>query len=266
VYGDVEAPGAMQAGSGCVYPRTTQTLMSQLEAKHLSARAYTQGLDQAGRGACAHPVIGAADPSAAPSPASGAYVTFRNPFVYFRSVTNVSSCQSEDVGLKALSRDLSSPARTPSFSYIAPDRCHDGNPQPCAPGAPAGLPAADGFLRQVVPKILASKGYKEGGLLVITVDEAPSSGELADSSSCCGQPHFPVPSTPAGGGAAAGGGQVGAVLLSRFAKAGSTSQEPYNHFSLLRTIEDLFGLPHLGYAGAAKVSALEPSLLSATGG
>jgi phosphatidylinositol-3-phosphatase len=263
-YGDVEAPGAMQAGSGCVYPRSTETLMGQLAAKHLSARAYVQGLDEAGRGACAHPVVGAADPTATQPPAPGAYATFRNPFVYFRSITDVSSCQTEDIGLDRLAPDLSSPARTPSFSYIAPDRCHDGNPQPCAPGALAGLPAADGFLRKVVPEILASKGYREGGLLVITVDEAPSSGELADSSSCCRQPRFPV-ATPAGAGAAPGGGQVGALLLSRFAKAGSTSQEPYNHFSLLRTIEDLFGLRHLGYAGAAKVNALEPSLLSAKG-
>jgi phosphatidylinositol-3-phosphatase len=48
-------------------------------------------------------------------------------------------------------------------------------------------------------------------------------------------------------------------------KAGATSQEPYNHFSLLRTFEDLFGLSHLGYAGAGKVTALQPSLFGAKG-
>lgn len=30
---------------------------------------------------------------------------------------------------------------------------------------------------------------------------------------------------------------------------------PYNHYSLLRTIEDLFGLPHLGYAGQPGLKA-----------
>jgi phosphatidylinositol-3-phosphatase len=264
-YADVEIPGAMQAGSGCVYPRTTQTLMSQLGARHLSWRAYVQGLDEAGRGACIHPALGAADPTATQLPPAGAYATFRNPFVYFRSVTDATTCQSEDVGLDKLAGDLAQPARAPSFSYIVPDRCHDGSPAPCAPAAPAGLPAADGFLRQVVPEVLASKAYEHGGLLVITVDQAPSSGEVADSSSCCGQPRFPNLSTPAGA-AGGGGGQVGALLLSPFVKAGSTSQEPYNHFSLLRTIEDLFGLQHLGYAGAAHVSALEPSVFSAKGG
>jgi hypothetical protein len=30
---------------------------------------------------------------------------------------------------------------------------------------------------------------------------------------------------------------------------GTVSNVPYNHYSLLRSIEDWFGLPHLGYAG-----------------
>jgi phosphatidylinositol-3-phosphatase len=263
-YADVEAPGAMQAGSGCVYPRATQTLMGQLQTLHLSSRAYVQGLDEGRRAPCAHPTIGEADPSAAPT--GGAYATFRNPFVYFRSVTDVKSCRSEDVGLDKLTGDLSAAARTPSLSYIVPDRCHDGNPVPCAPAAAAGPAAADGFLRRVVPGILASKAYKQRGLLVITVDEAPSSGELADSSSCCGQPRFPLAATASGAGAPAGGGQVGALLLSPFVKPGSVSQEPYNHFSLLRTFEDLFGVSHLGYAGGAHVRPLEPSLFSAKRG
>ena len=46
-----------------------------------------------------------------------------------------------------------------------------------------------------------------------------------------------------------GGDRIGALLLSRFVKAGSASNVPYNHYSLLRTLEDMFGLPqHLGYA------------------
>ena len=101
---------------------------------------------------------------------------------------------------------------------------------------------------------------------MITVDEAPSSGEFADSSSCCGQPLFPnVPSrSPAG--APRGGGAVGALLLSPFVKAGTTNEEPFNHFSLLRTIEDLFGLKHLGYAGLSAVKSFEPSMFTAAQG
>jgi phosphatidylinositol-3-phosphatase len=256
------------SGQGCVYPSSTRTLMSELAAKHLSWRAYVEGLDEgaASAGACAHPSLGSLDStSLAPTP-QGPYATFRNPFVYFHSVIDSRSCAREDVGLAGLGRDLAKAKRTPAFAYIAPDRCHDGSPTACTSGAPAGLAPADGFLRRVVPLILRSKAYEQSGLLVITVDEAPSSGELADSSSCCGQPRFPnLPATSAGPAAlpARGGGQVGALLLSPFIKAGTKSQEPYNHFSLLRSIEDLFSLEHLGYAAAAGVSSFEPSIFSA---
>ncbi len=56
---------------------------------------------------------------------------------------------------------------------------------------------------------------------------------------------------------------MGALLLSPFVKGGTTSQEPYNHFSLLRTIEDLFGLKHLGYAGLPAVKSFEPAMFTA---
>jgi hypothetical protein len=259
-------------GQGCVYPSSTQTLVGQLAAKHLQWRSYVEGIDEGAPGTgggCAHPVLGAADPTAAqPSqpPPAQPYATFRDPFAYFHSVIDSPACATDVVGLNALGADLAKGTRAPSLSYIVPDRCHDANPTPCAPAAPAGPAAADGFLKLLVGKILSSSAYKDGGLIVITADEAPSGGEFADSSSCCGQPQFPNLPTPAGataGLAASGGGQVGALLLSPFVKGGTTSQEPYNHFSLLRTIEDLFGLKHLGYAGLAHVSSFEPSLFSA---
>jgi hypothetical protein len=254
-------------GQGCVYPPSTGTLPAQLAAKHLQWRAYVQGIGEGAVAACAHPALGQVDPTAAQAPAGQGYATFRNPLVYFHSVIDSRACQLDDVGLGRLGGDLSSAKRTPSFSYIVPDRCHDGDSVPCAPGAPAGMAPADAFLGQVVPKILASKAYKDGGLLLITVDQAPASGEFADSSSCCGQPQFPNLTAGAPAGAThRGGGQVGALLLSPFVKPASTSQEPFNHFSLLRTIEDLYGLAHLGYAGLPSVSSMPASLFSARKG
>jgi hypothetical protein len=256
-------------GHGCVYPSATQTLAGQLAGKHLTWRSYQEGMDEPGAGsggasgACAHPALGAPDPTSASTPPAGqAYATWRNPFVYFHSVIDSSACASGDVGLDKLKSDLASTKSTPSFAYIVPDRCHDGDPTPCAPGAPAGMSAADGWLQKVVPEITDSKAYKENGLLVLTVDEAPSSGEFEDSSSCCGQPAFPNMPAPAGGIGPPGGGQVGALLLSPFIKGGATVQDTYNHFSLLRTVEDLYGLGHLGYAGGKEVSSFAPALFT----
>jgi hypothetical protein len=254
-------------GNGCVYPQATKTLPGQLTEKHLTWRAYVQGMDESGTpiGACGHPVLGQADPTAGQSPGSGTYSTFRNPFVYFQSIVSSSSCASNDVGMSSLKADLASAGKTPNVSYIVPDRCHDGNPTPCSAGAAAGLKPAEGVLKTIVPEITSSKAFKADGLLIITVDQAPSTGELADSSSCCGQPKFPnVPSkstllTPRGGGS------VGALLISPYVKGATTSQEPFNHFSLLRTMEDMFGLSHIGYGALPAVKPLEPALFVAKG-
>lgn len=266
------APGGSGAdgqvlGNGCVYPSSTQTIASQLEAKHLSWRAYIEGIEEAptSPAACSHPASGAADPSSGLAPGEGSYATYLDPFVYFQAIAGSSHCASDVVGLSKLKTDLATPSSTPSFAYIAPDRCDDGNSQPCKSGASAGPAAADGFIERVVPEILASKAYKQNGLLVITGDEAPSSGEFADSSSCCGQPSFPNVPADAGPRGPKGGGAVGALLLSPFVKAKSTAQEPFNHFALLRTFEDLFGLSHLGYAGASGVKSLPPALFVAKG-
>jgi hypothetical protein len=56
---------------------------------------------------------------------------------------------------------------------------------------------------------------------------------------------------------------VGALLLSPYVKAGTSSEEPFNDFSLLSTVEDLFGLTHIGYASLPNVSAFEAALFTA---
>jgi len=180
-------------------------------------------------------------------------------------VTGASTCAADVVGMSALKGDLAASKRTPSFSYIVPDRCHDGNPTPCSHGAPAGMAAANSFLSRVVPEITSSPAYRQAGLLVITSDEAPSGGEYGDSSSCCGQPSFPNLAESAPSGVKPrGGGAVGALLLSPYVTGGTTSQESSNHFALLRTIEDMFSLGHIGYAALPAVKSLEPALFNSS--
>ena len=59
----------------------------------------------------------------------------------------------------------------------------------------------------------------------------------------------PGQTTPTGGG-----GQVGLLLLSQYVKAGTLDvTDFFNHFSLLASIENLFGLKRLGYASGAAV-------------
>ena len=62
----------------------------------------------------------------------------------------------------------------------------------------------------------------------------------------------------------AGGGKVGLLLISSFVKAGTVNRvNAYNHFSLLRSIEDLFGLDHLGYAADPALPAFDKAVYNA---
>jgi phosphatidylinositol-3-phosphatase len=54
--------------------------------------------------------------------------------------------------------------------------------------------------------------------------------------------------------------------VSRFVSPGATDSAPYDPYSLLRTIEDLFGLDHLGLADEPEVKSLAPGLLGETRG
>lgn len=256
-------PEGQILGKGCVYPTSTQTLMGQLTIKHLTWKAYIEGNGEGALSTCSHPATGATDPSATET-ATQSYQTWRNPLVYFHSILGSPACAADDLGMSALKGDLANQQRTANFSYIVPGPCQDGNPVACSPGKPAGMTAADGFLQKIVPEILASKAYKQNGLLAITVDQAPSSGEYADSSSCCAQPKFPNLPAPTGVAklSGSGGGQVGLLLLSPFAKGGGLVQDTYNHFSLLATIERIFGLSRLGYASLTEVKPITPSLYS----
>src|SRR5439155_26422371 len=109
----------------------------------------------------------------------------------------------------------------------------------------------DGFLKKWIPRIVVSPAYRDGGLVIITFDESAT----GDASSCCGESLGP--NTPNNGGPTpgSGGGRVGAVMLSPFIKPGTATKQEYNHYSLLRSVEDMFGLTHLGYAG---VDGLRP--------
>jgi hypothetical protein len=56
------------------------------------------------------------------------------------------------------------------------------------------------------------------------------------------------------------GGRIGAVLLSPLIRPGTVSTVDYNHYSLLRTVKDIFGLPHLGDAAMPQVRSFGPDV------
>lgn len=298
-------------GNGCVYPSTVESLPTQLAAKELTWRSYVEDIEKgAATGqptTCRKPTLGG--PDASPAPVLGdQYVTWRNPVVYFSEIAEGTECGKLDVGFEALTRDLKSAKKTPALSLIFPDACHSGGELECEPGAPKGAKGVASLLETLVPAIMASPAYAEGGLIMITSAQAPQVGEHLDPSGCCLAPTYPnlapvtaaarATGTTAGTSTTAasgtttstssteattaeeeateattttyteesvlesgGGGKVGLLLISPYVEPGKVEETAYaNHFTLLKTLETMFGVEPLGYAAEEEVPTLSPEL------
>jgi hypothetical protein len=218
---------------------------------------------------CGHPEVGAASDPTTTAVAADGYTTRHNPFMYFHSIIdNTAECNQNVVpmgdtsgnmpvgtpaGVTGLVTDLASVVTTPNFSFITPNLCDDGHDYPCTNTTGAGqgggsaVSDVNKWLETWVPIITASPAFKQDGLLEITFDEAEE--PTLDTTACCGETPGPAADGGGNGVSGPGGGVVGAVLLSPFITPGTVvSKTSYNHYSSLASIEDLFGLPHLGEA------------------
>jgi phosphatidylinositol-3-phosphatase len=255
---------------------------------------------------CAHPLIGGVDVTNVQT-VGDQYAHRHNPFIYFHSVIDdFARCAEHVVPLGTLTVGINGAAdsfeghfaddfgkqqTTPAFSFITPNVCNDGHDATCVglnvEGTHAGgLVAADLWLKHWMPMILASPAYRSGKLLVVlTFDEA----DIDDARACCNErpgPNitnpgfspvvalFGLQKTPAPGTFPyPGGGQTGAVLFNakHIVPGSVNSIGAYNHYSALRSYEDLLGivtggddgLGHLGFATAAGLTPFGPDVFNA---
>lgn len=269
-------------GHGCVYPASVKTFVNQLMDKGYTWKGYMQdmGNNPARESAtCGHPPLDQLDltqEAQAPSPAyplGDKYATRHDPFMYFHAIIDSPICKTNVVNLRNLKADLKSVATTPNFVFITPNLCDDGHNAPCTDGQPGGLKSINTFLKKWVPIITDSPAYKKNGLLIITFDEG-GTGKITRHGKnilittpgdfCCHEPKspnlhrdYPVVNHFEQHGykitqrtLSYGGDRTGAVLLSPFIRPGTISRVPYNHYSLLKSLEQIFGIDHyLGYAG-----------------
>ena len=259
----LDAHGQLR-GSGCVYPRIVRSLPDQLEAAGLSWKAYMEdmGKNPARESAtCGHARLGATETTNLAS-RGDQYAAKHNPFVYFHSIIDDQArCDRHVVNLERLPQDLASAATTANYIFITPNLCSDGHDTRCIDGHIGGLAGIDRFLRTWVPRLEAAPAFLADGMLVITFDESDGGG-AEGSSACCGErPLTGARFRPGFNGP--GGGRVGAIVLSKFVKPGTVSAVPYNHYSLLRTVEAIFDLPFLGYAAEPELRVFGPDVFSA---
>jgi phosphatidylinositol-3-phosphatase len=144
---------------------------------------------------------------------SGDYAPRHNPAVYFTRAA--AACPTNDVPLTRLPGDLRS-GRLAAYTFIAPNLCHDEHN--------CEIPDGDAWLARWVPRITSSPAYRAGKTaLFITYDE-DDRGE---------------------------GNRVYTVVVAPSVRPGTVSRSPFTHYSLLRTQEQLLGLPALGQAASA---------------
>lgn len=146
---------------------------------------------------------------------AGRYAVRHNPFLYDRGITDDrATCEERDVPFARFAEDLAAD-RLPDYAFVSPDLCNDMHDCDVATG--------DRWLARTVPQVLGSAAFRSSrSLLVVTFDE----GTRADNA-------------------------IVTVLAGSAAKAGATSPRPYTHYSLLRTIEDAWGLAPLTEHDAA---------------
>jgi hypothetical protein len=146
---------------------------------------------------------------------AGRYAVKHNPEAYYIGGTDAAACQHDDVPLGSLTGgalvDDLAHDALPTFSFITPDLCHDTHD--------CNVEAGDAWLEQWVQAILDSPTYRKGGTAVFVVWDEPT----------------PMP----------------VLVISPTTPAGTRSTEPFDHYALLCTTEDLLALPRLGQAAAA---------------
>jgi acid phosphatase len=151
----------------------------------------------------------------------GEYAVKHVPFLYYPDVTNDPSyCAAHVVPYSDLTTDLATPAQLPDYSFVSPNLCDDMHSCSIATG--------DAWMAKNVPKILNSPAFTtQRSLLVITFDEGNSANNV-----------------------------VACIFAGSAAKRGYTTATPYTHYSLLRTVESVWGLAPLTRNDAAATPML----------
>jgi len=223
-------------GIGC--HQSVDNLFHQLDVARLSWKVWLE----AGTAKCDGGAGGSCS-SNSPCPLSGFYTT-GNPPILFDNIEGPSGVWSAtqpsqeclhndvpagtpDAGMSAFNAALTS-GKVANFNMVIPNGCDDGEAN-CQPVGNR-YTQFDNFLATEVPQIEASPAFGSNGAIIVVYDEDERAGGLAAKNGL------------------GSGGHVACAIISPLAVPGSYGQ-PYYHYSVLRTLEDGFGLPsYLGNA------------------
>ena len=163
------------------------------------------------------------------------YERKHNPFVSYKDVQTNPARMANVVDFSQFAADLAG-GQVPDYSWISPDQCHDMHGRSTAGACNFGnvqglISTGDRFLSDTVSAITSSSAWTGNSAIFITWDETDF--PFVDVSGCCD--------------AVPGGGHVVTIVISHSDHAARTSSVAYNHYSMLRTIQDGWRLGCLGF-------------------
>ena len=218
-------------------------LATQLQAKGLDWRAYLEDLPDPGS-------LAIFSEETANAPAQ-LYAAKHTGFTNFHSVHDDPKLRERLVGFDRLHADLRS-GNVPAFAFVIPNQCNDMHgrkaspktPQDCADDTNALITRGDSYLKTLIDEIQASPIWQNGNTaIVVTWDENDDAGRTSGAQFCC----VLDSNNP-------GGGLIPTLVITNHGPRGLKDPTPYDHYSLLRTIEDALGLDgHLRHADDTSV-------------
>ena len=190
------------------------------------------------------------------------YASKHSGFINFKDVQTAPDRAKKLVDLDQLDRDLAADA-LPAFALVVPNQCDEmhglhgaDTPEDCDITHPLlTVKRGDRVIGELVAKLQASKAWKSkrNMAIVITFDESGS----FKRDGCCAV--TPTASSNFGGG------HIATVVITNHGPRGLSDPTPYNHYSLLRTFEDLFHIEeHLGHAADTDKGVTPMTALFAT--
>ncbi|GAX41439.1 phosphoesterase [Tolypothrix sp. NIES-4075] len=211
---------------------TSKSLMDQLEQKGLTWKGYFEDIPNPG----SKVVV-------APDAQRPLYASKHNGFISFKNVQDDPNLQNKIVGFDQLVTDLQS-GKVPNYSHIILNQCHEMHGLQECPDLQQLIKTGDTKIGEIVKQITTSKLWAEPGnnAIVITWDENDGSRQKNETQGCCG---FDPKSN-----ANFGGGHIATIVITNHGSRGVVDKTPFNHYSLLRTTEDAFGIyEYLNHAG-----------------
>ncbi len=246
---------------------TARSLMDQLADKGLTWKAYMEDIPSPGSLVPRWPT---SDYPVKDTP-NELYAAKHNGFVSFKNVNQEPYPKLAEhlVGFRQLDADLAA-NQLPNYAHIVPNQCNDmhGRGKGNASAAWADCSDDEGLMRRgdaeigmLVDKITNSEVWREPGntAIVVTFDENNKEERGTGPQGCCGYDPNSL--------ANFGGGHIVTLVITNHGPRHLVAPTPYNHYSLLRTTEAVFGIDeYLGHAADTNKGVVTMTPLFAVGG